>query len=61
MNIKKIKPDSIGLLAGGVLISAVGVYTGNDGFQFAGAILLLVASILAFNQASEPSEGQENK
>jgi hypothetical protein len=52
MNLKNIKSNSIGLLAGGSLLFAVGAYTDNSGFQFAGAIILLVAVILAFNQAN---------
>lgn len=51
MNVKLIKSNSISLLAGGVLLLAVGTYTDNGGLQLAGGIMLLVAAILAFNQA----------
>jgi len=57
MHFKKIKSNSIGLLAGSILLLAVGAYSDNGGFQFAGGIMLVVALILAFNQASnEPGD-----
>jgi hypothetical protein len=51
MGLKKIKSNAIGLIAGGVLLLAVGTYTENGGFQFAGGIMLAVALLLAFHQA----------
>ena len=52
MKFRLIKSNTIALLLGGVLLFAVGTYTENGGFQLAGGIMLLVAAILAFNQAS---------
>ena len=59
MNIRLIKSNSIALFVGSVLIFAVGIYTDNGGFQLAGGIMLLVAAILAFNQANgRPDDNQ---
>jgi len=55
MNFKLVKANTIALLLSGALVLAVGTYTENDGFQLAGGIMLLVAAILAFNQASDRS------
>ena len=55
MSFKSIKSNTIALLLVGVLVLAVGTYTENGGFQLAGGIMLLVAAILAFNQASDRS------
>ncbi len=52
MNLKQIKSSTIALLVAGVLILVVGTYTTNGGFQLAGGLVLLVAIILAVNQAS---------
>jgi len=51
MNLQKIKPSTISLIVVAVMILAVGTYTDNSGFQFAGGIFLTVALITAFNQA----------
>lgn len=55
MNFKSIKSSTVALLHVGVLVLAVGTHTENGGFQLAGGIMLLVAAILAFNQASDRS------
>lgn len=52
MNFKQIKSNTIALLVSGVLILVVGTYTTNGGFELAGGLVILVAIILAINQAS---------
>lgn len=56
MNLKQIRSNAIGLFAGGLVLFAVGAYTGNGGFQFAGGIMLVVSAILALNQAGKRSD-----
>lgn len=56
MNFKQIKSDSIGLFVGSIILFAVGSYTDNGGFQFAGGIMLVVATSLALNQAAKRSD-----
>ena len=51
MNFKQIKPATFALTVVGLLVLAVGTYTSNGGFQLAGGLFLLVAVILAVNQA----------
>ena len=51
MNLKQITPGTISLFVAAMMLFAVGTYTENSGFQFAGGILLTVALISAFNQA----------
>ena len=51
MNLRQISSSAIALLLTAVFILAVGTYTDNGGFQLAGALILVVGAILAFNQA----------
>ena len=51
MQLSQIKPTTISLLLAALVMVVVGTYTDNGGFQLAGVILLVVASITAFNQA----------
>ena len=51
MSLKSIQSSTVAMLLGGVFLVAVGTYTDNGGFHFAGGILLLVALIVALNQA----------
>lgn len=50
MNLKQITSSTLALLVAAVFMLLTGVYTDNGGFQLAGALLLVVALILAFNQ-----------
>ena len=52
MNLKQVKPNAVALLVAGALLLVVGSYTGNGGFQLAGGMTLVVALILALNQAN---------
>ena len=52
MNPRRIPPGTLALVVAALLVLAVGLYTGNGGFQFAGALILLVAIVLAISQAS---------
>jgi len=40
----------IGFLAAAILVGAVGFYTENQGFVFAGVIFLVVSIVLGINQ-----------
>ena len=51
MHLRQITPATIALLLSALVMVVVGTYTDNGGFQLAGVILLVVASITAFNQA----------
>jgi hypothetical protein len=51
MNLKQITSSTISLIVAAILLLVVGTYTENSGFQLAGAILLTITSITAFNQA----------
>jgi len=51
MNLKKITSSTISLIVVAIFIFAVGAYTDNNGFQFAGGIILVVALITAFKQS----------
>ena len=51
MNLKQITSSTLALLIAAAFVLLVGTYTDNGGFQLAGALLLVVALILAFNQA----------
>jgi hypothetical protein len=53
VNLKRNKSNALGLLAGGVFLFAVGAYTDNGGFRFAGGILLVVSAVLALQQPSK--------
>ena len=59
MNLKQITSSTVALLVAGVLILIVGTYTTNSGFQLAGCLVLLVATILAISQASSRSGPRE--
>lgn len=52
MNPKRITPGTLALVVAALLVLAVGLYTGNGGFQLAGALILLVGIVLAISQAS---------
>ena len=51
MNLKQITSSTISLIVAAILLLVVGTYTENSGFQLAGAILLTITIITAFNQA----------
>lgn len=51
MNLRQISSSAIALLLAAAFLIAVGTYTANGGFQLAGALVLVVGGILAFNQA----------
>lgn len=51
MNLRQISSSAIALLVAALFLIAAGTYTGNGGFQLAGVLVLVVAAILAFNQA----------
>lgn len=51
MNLKQVTSGTLALLAAAALMLLVGTYTDNGGFQLAGVLLLVVALLLAFNQA----------
>ena len=51
MNLKQITSSTISLIVAAILLLVVGTYTDNGGFQLAGAILLTIPIITAFNQA----------
>lgn len=53
MSIKQISTSTIAILVAALFVLATGSYTDNGGFQLAGALLLVVGLILAFNQASD--------
>lgn len=55
MDLAKIRPPSVALLVSALLVLAVGAYTGNGGFQLAGAIMLVSGLILALRQATRNS------
>jgi len=52
MNLKHIKSSTYAMLVGGLFVLGVGTYTDNGGFQLAGGILLVVAIIVALNDAA---------
>jgi membrane protein implicated in regulation of membrane protease activity len=56
VNLKQIRPATFALSVAGLLVLAVGTYTSNGGFQLAGGIFLLVAVVLAVNQAGGPGD-----
>ena len=51
MNLKLISSSTIALLLGAGFLLLTGSYTDNNGFWFAGAILLVVGLIPALNEA----------
>jgi len=51
VNLREISSSAIALLLAAAFLIAVGTYTGNGGFQLAGALVLVVGGLLAFNQA----------
>ena len=51
MNPKNVQSSAIAMLLGALFLLAAGTYTDNGGIQLAGGILLVVALIVAFNQA----------
>lgn len=55
MKSKWITSSAIGLFAGGILLLAVGTYTGNGGFQWAGGIMLVVAATLVLDRTGRRS------
>lgn len=55
MNLQRVTSSSLSLLVAGVFVLLVGTYTDNGGFQLAGALLLVVGLIRAFNQARNRS------
>jgi hypothetical protein len=57
MSLKKISSSTVALLAAGVLVLAVGIYTQNGGFQLAGGLMLVVAAIRAIGQSINRSSG----
>lgn len=52
MNLHRITSSTVGLLVAALLLLVTGTYTDNGGFQLAGAMLLVVAVLIAFRQAS---------
>ena len=52
MNFKLIKPGTYAISVAGILALAVGTYTGNGGFQLAGALFLAIALVVGLNQAT---------
>lgn len=58
MNLKQIKSTTLALFLAGLFLLGAGIYTSNGGFQLAGGILLMVAAILALNQASNRTGNQ---
>ena len=55
MNLRQISSSTIALLLAAAFLIAVGTYTSNGGFQLAGALVLVVGGLLAFNQARDRS------
>jgi len=53
MNPKQINSSAIAILVTALVVLGVGAYTGNGGFQLAGALFLLVGMLLASHQAHE--------
>ncbi|MBK7472935.1 MAG: hypothetical protein KAX84_02215 [Burkholderiales bacterium] len=51
MDMKKIRLDSIALLAAAAIVLCTGYYTDNGGFQLAGGLILLGGVALAYTQA----------
>lgn len=51
MNLKKISTGTYAIFFVALLVFATGMYTENDGFQFAGLLFLLVGFLLAYNQS----------
>ena len=51
MNLKQVTSSTVALIVAALVVLGVGTYTDNGGFQFAGALILLVGVILAFSQA----------
>ncbi len=49
-NSTKPTSSTFAILFVAVLVGAIGLYTGNNGFAMAGAIFLVVAIILGINQ-----------
>ena len=56
MKLKQIKSTTLALFVAGLLVLVAGTYTSNGGFQLAGGLVLLVAAILALNQARNGSD-----
>ena len=53
MKLRQIKSSTVSLFVAALLMLVTGTYTDNGGFQLAGAILLVVVLITAFNQARD--------
>jgi hypothetical protein len=51
MDLSRIRPETVALAVAAALMLLVGTYTDNGGFQAAGVIVAVVATIVAFNQA----------
>lgn len=52
MKLQQITSSTVALLLAALLVLLTGIYTDNGGFQLAGALLLLVAVLLAFKQGT---------
>ncbi len=51
MDLSRIRPETVALAVASALMLLVGTYTDNGGFQAAGVIVAVVATVVAFNQA----------
>lgn len=51
MDLSRIRPATVALAVASALMLLVGTYTDNGGFQTAGVIVAVVATVVAFNQA----------
>ena len=59
MHWSRVHPSTIALAVAAGLILSVGLYTENGGFQLAGALIAVVAVVVALSQAR--STGRHDK
>jgi hypothetical protein len=53
MNLKQVTRGTFALFVTALVVLAIGAYTDNGGFQLAGALFLLVALVVAINEARD--------
>ena len=61
MDLSRIRPGTVALAISAALIALVGTYTENSGFQWAGAIVGVVAAITGINQATSRDDAGHSR
>jgi len=60
MDLSRIRSETVALAVAAGVVFAVGTYTDNSGFQWAGGIMAAVATILALNQAASREDSRRD-